>query len=341
MSMNRRTLLAGVSAATFAASAPTFTFAAAATSPDRDAPDAPAVRISNGIVTAVLYMPDNQKGYYRATRFDWSGQIADLRAGGHSYFGRWFADYDPKKHDAIMGPVEDYVTGQGFDAAPIGGTFVKLGVGVLRKPAEPIRGFPTLEVVDYGKWTTRVRDDGVEFIHEVNDPVSGYGYRYSKTISLPAGQSRMVMSHRLESTGINPIDTEMYNHNFFILDGEKSGPNVEVRFPFQLTAFNKRGDRVELQGERLTYVKPLVDGADRMQLKGFGLTSADYDIQVRNRKTGAGVRVRGDRPLSDLVFWTSPAVYAPEPYIRIQAERGKPASWTFSYDFYSEAGANA
>jgi hypothetical protein len=105
--------------------------------------------------------------------------------------------------------VPDNVTGQGFDAAPEGGTNVKIGVGVLKKPAEPIRGFPTLEIVDGGTWTTRVRHNAVEFIHEVNDPVSGYGYRYRKIVSLPPGRTQLVLSHRLESTGRNPIDTEM------------------------------------------------------------------------------------------------------------------------------------
>src|SRR5262245_17292248 len=52
-------------------------------SPDSDAPNAPAVRITNGLVTAVLYLPDAERGYYRATRFDWSGVVADLQAGRH------------------------------------------------------------------------------------------------------------------------------------------------------------------------------------------------------------------------------------------------------------------
>src|SRR6478736_2945321 len=145
--------------------------------PDSDAPNAPAVRITNGVVTAILYLPDAERGYYRATRFDWSGVIADLQAGGYSYFGRWNPKYDPKLHDAISGPVQEYVTGQGVDAAKPGETFIKIGVGVLRKPADPVRGFPTLEIVDGGKWTTHINKDSIEFVHEINDATSGYGYR--------------------------------------------------------------------------------------------------------------------------------------------------------------------
>ena len=303
-------------------------------SPDPDAPQAPAVQISNGRVTAVLFMPDAERGYYRGTRFDWSGAVADLRAGGHSYFGRWFAGYDPMKHDAIPGPVQDYVTGQGFDAAPVGGTFVKIGVGVLRKPAEPIRGFPTLEIVDGGKWSTRVRRNAVEFVHEVNDPASGYGYRYIKTVSLPPGQMRMTLSHRIESTGRNSIDTEMYDHNFFVLDGQLSGPDVEVRFPWTPEAFNVRGDTIEVSGKKLSYRGP-IDRPVRMQLKGFGPTAADHDIRVENRRTGAGVRITADKPLSDFVFWTSSRTTCPEAYIHVHADRGRPMTWQINYDFYS------
>lgn len=328
---DRRTLLKAMAAAMlFPARAVT----QPVPSPDPDAPAAPAVRISNGLVSAILYMPDAQRGYYRGTRFDWSGAVADLQAGGHSYFGRWFPAYDPKKHDAIPGPVQDYVTGQGFDAAPVGGTFIKIGVGVLRKPAEPIRGFPTLEIVDGGKWTTKLRRNAITFLHEVSDPASGYGYRYVKTVALPPGRRQLILTQRLESTGHNPIDTEMYDHNFFVLDGQPSGPDVEVRFPWTLEPFNMRGDMVAVSANRLNYRGP-IDRPVRMQLKGFGPGAADHDFRVENRRTGAGVRVTADKPLSDFVFWTSPRTTCPEAYIHVHATRGRPMAWQTIYDFYS------
>jgi hypothetical protein len=302
--------------------------------PDLDAPNAPAVKITNGLVSAILYLPDSERGYYRATRFDWSGVIADLQVGGHSYFGRWNPKYDPKLHDAISGPVQEFVTGQGMEAAKPGETFVKIGVGVLRKPAEAARGFATLEIVDGGKWSTNVRKDAVEFIHEVSDARSGYGYRYTKTVALTPGKTQLTLTHRLESTGANAIDTEMYNHNFFVLDGQPTGPDVEVRLPFKVEAFNVRGDAIQIGADRLNYLKP-IETANRMQLKGFSAAPTDYDIRVENRKTGAGVRVTSDRPLSDMVFWTSPKATCPEAYIHVHAERGKPMEWKTTYDFYS------
>lgn len=66
----------------------------------------PAVEIGNGAVRALVYLPDAERGYYRGSRFDWSGQVGCLEFKGHTYFGVWFPHYDPLLHDSITGPVE-------------------------------------------------------------------------------------------------------------------------------------------------------------------------------------------------------------------------------------------
>jgi hypothetical protein len=43
----------------------------------------PEAAISNGPISARLYLPDAAKGYYRGTRFDWSGVIYSLKYQGH------------------------------------------------------------------------------------------------------------------------------------------------------------------------------------------------------------------------------------------------------------------
>ena len=52
-------------------------------------PQFPAIRLSNGEIKAKVYLPDPVRGYYRATRFDWSGVIASLEYDGHNFFGPW------------------------------------------------------------------------------------------------------------------------------------------------------------------------------------------------------------------------------------------------------------
>ena len=97
----------------------------------------PHAEISNDFVRMQLYLPDTDKGYYRATRFEWSGIIASLEYQGHQYFGEWKSTHDPLFHEDLTGPVEAAITpGLGYTEAKPGETFVRIGVGILEKPDE-------------------------------------------------------------------------------------------------------------------------------------------------------------------------------------------------------------
>jgi hypothetical protein len=79
----------------------------------------PEAEISNNLIRARLLLPDPERGYYRATRFDWSGLISSLECDGHNYFGPWFERHDPKTHDAIVGPVEEFQCDEGGPGSAI------------------------------------------------------------------------------------------------------------------------------------------------------------------------------------------------------------------------------
>jgi hypothetical protein len=302
--------------------------------------DIPQADISNRIVTATLYLPDVQNGYYRGTRFDWSGVIARLEYAGHNYFGQWFPRYDPKLHDAIMGPVEEFRTGDSAlnyaDAKP-GETFVKIGVGVLRKPDEMRYAFSTVyPIVDNGKWNIERAADSVVFTHEVADPSSGYAYRYRKTVRLTAGRAQLVLDHSLTNTGRKVIDTSVYDHNFFMIDGRPIGPEIAIRFPFALKAARSMAPLAELRGGQIAYLKELQKGETATTpLEGFGTSPSDYDIRVENAGAGAGVRITADRPLARVLFWSIRTTACAEPYIEGHIEPGHEFTWRITYDFYT------
>ena len=229
-------------------------FAAAAAEP-------PSASISNGVVRARLYLPDVENGYYRGTRFDWSGSIASLESGGHSYFGQWFARYDPKVHDSITGPVEDYAPLNYTEAKP-GETFVKIGMGVLKRMDEqPYRFSTPYELLDTGKWSVRTGPDFVEYRHELADPKSGYAYVYTKTVRLTAGKPQMTIEHNIRNTGTKAIATNVYNHGFFMLDSQPTGPDFTVTFPFDIKASRPMTGLAEVKGKQIVYLKELQENA--------------------------------------------------------------------------------
>jgi hypothetical protein len=298
----------------------------------------PTAEISNSKVKAKLYLPDAENGYYRATRFDWSGVIASLEANGRNYFGQWFERYDPKIHDAITGPVEEFLSGDtalGYNEAKAGEKFVRIGVGALRKPEErQFQRFKTYEILDHGKWATRTGPGWIEFTHELTD-TNGYAYVYRKRLSLTKDKAELVLDHSLKNTGRKAIDTSVYNHDFYMLDGQPTGPDITVKFPFTPHAQADFKNLAEMRGKDLVYLAELKKGETVFtEFDGFGTTPADYDFRVENRKTGTGVRQRGDRPISKLVFWSIRTTVCPEAYVHMNIEPGKEFTWRIQYEFY-------
>jgi hypothetical protein len=303
------------------------------------AAEPPQAEIANAHIQAKLYLPDPENGYYRSTRFDWSGVISSLQYASHEYFGVWFPRYDPKINDAITGPAEEFRTneaGLGYAEAKAGGTFIRIGVGVVRKPQERAYRFAnTYEIVDHGQWKVRKGRDRIEFRHILaGEP--GYAYDYRKTVRLEKNRPVMTIEHSLKNTGRLPIETVQYNHNFFMIDKLPIGPDVSIRFPFELKAMADLRGLAEVRGREIVFLRgPQGREAAFTELQGFGNTVEDYDIRIENRKAGAGVRITADQPLAKLLFWAISTTACPEPYVAMRIEPGRESKWKISYEFYT------
>jgi hypothetical protein len=315
-------------------------------------PQPPEALITNGQVRARIYLPDAQKGFYRSTRFDWSAAIPSLEYQGHQYYGPWFTKTDPQVRDFIykdsdivvsaqsgmVGPVEEFQTPQGYTTAKPGGTFVKVGVGVLRKPDDSrYSGYANYEIVDAGKWTVHTGADSVVSVQDVMDPASGYGYSYRKTLRLTPGKPEMVIEHSLKNTGKLPIETRQYNHNFLVLDKAPIGPDFTITFPFDIKT-NTPPDKqfAEIRGHQIAYLKTL-ENQDRVTfgVQGFSNDPKDYDFRIESRKVGAGVRVTSDRPMASASLWSIRSVISMEPFVDVTTAPGGTTNWTYTYTYYT------
>lgn len=316
------------------------------------AADPPEAAISNSQIHAKLYLPDATDGYYRGTRFDWTGVIYSLQYKGHDYYGPWYQKRRADVHDfvyegndivagpcsAITGPVEEYAA-LGYDEAPAGGSFIKPGIGVLRKPdTAPYDHYRKYDVIDAGKWTINRGPDRVEFIQELKGP-DGYAYVYRKTVRLMADKPQMVIEHSLRNTGIHAIASNVYDHNFLVLDGLPPGPGYTIGFPFEIkTNRPPKADLAQIQGTRIVYEKTLKDqDVVSTAIQGFSDSPRDYDFRIESAAAGAGMRVTGDRSMLRAALWSIRSVAAVEPYIDLSIEPGKEATWTLTYDFYTLA----
>lgn len=297
----------------------------------------PQTTITNGLVTAKLYLPDIEKGYYRGTRFDWAGVIPELTFKGHTYFGQWNSSNDPKLHDAIMGPVEEFMV-MGFEKTPVGAEFLKIGVGSLIKPDDKKYSFVrNYEIKNPGKWTVKKGKDQVVFIHDISN-AGGYGYRYTKVVKLIKDKPVLVLEHSFKNTGTKAIETSTYNHNFFVIDGEPTNENMKLSFPYEVSAEGSGfGTIAMIKGKSLTYTRALNKGENvfTSNLLGFSARTEDYDFFIQNLKSGANVRITSDQAIEKIVYWACSTTACPEPYLKISVAPGQEKKWKINYEFSS------
>lgn len=303
----------------------------------RSQPNYPKATIKNQHLQATLYLPDAEQGYYRSTRFDWAGVIGSLTYRGHQYFGNWLDEHEPTNPESISGPVEAFAP-IGYEEANPGDLFLVIGVGMLRKPDnEPYHFMTRFEIVDGGTWEVQKKQDQVTFVHQLSSE-EGYGYEYTKTVRLMEGQPRMVLAHTLKNTGEKPLETTVYNHNFFIIDSEPTGPPIETTFAAPVRAEGKGfGEVIVAQDQQLLYQQALQPGENVFtpNVEGLDSDAEAYDIRIENTKSGAGVHITGNRPLLKLVYWASYTTACPEPYLQVHAPSRKTYAWDIDYEYYT------
>jgi hypothetical protein len=320
----------------------------------------PSDHITNGLVNVSFYIPDSDLGFYRGTRFDWSGIIYSLKYKGEEYYGSWYTRIDPAIHNNVqretsdgkgevitgiassgLGPAEEFLTNDkalGFDDAKPGDTFLKIGVGVLRRPDDkPYDRYRDYEIVDGGKWTTKTLDDKVIFTQTLSNPESGYGYVYTKTLYLLPGKPIMRIEHQLKNTGKKTLVSSVYDHNFFVTNNHHTGPDYVITMPYLMNISQTQGpDLFQIEGQKLVFTK-LFSPKEMVVtwISGFKPVAKDYSFQVEKISTGTGYSVSGDRPLSQIMLWAIFTNISLEAFINLNAEPGNDERWAYEYTYFT------
>lgn len=316
----------------------------------------PQIEITNQVVRAAVYLPAKENAFYQGTRFDHAGMIGSLQFAGHDFFPQWFDRIDPAVHDfaydgnaivaspctAATGPAEEFSTNGkplGFDTAQPGDTFIKIGVGLLTRPDnrdyDPYRVYA---LQDAGRWNIRSTPRSVECQQQLEDPASGYAYDYRKTIYLAPGDTpRLILAHHLRNLGRQPLETDVYNHNFLFLDHLPPSPGTTINLPFNVQATPAPDPSLAtIQDQSIRFQKTF-SGEDRifMRIEGLSESIADYDIRIEHPQAGAGLRIRGDRPLARMALWSIRAPISLEPFLHIRIDPGEEYQWQITYDLYT------
>lgn len=296
----------------------------------------PKTSLENENLAISVYLPDEEHGFYRAARFDWSGVIGSIKHRGHEYVSLWLDSHDPLNQESITGPVEAF-SPIGFEDCTPGETFLIIGVGLLEKPDEkPYHFAVPYKIADHGKWTVEEADHEVRFIQELDDH-QGISYQYTKSLVIDQSRPRFTLDHELKNTGSDPLQGTVYNHNFFIIDDEPTGPNIKTSFPYPIHAEGRGfGEMITAKDSSLNFLRYLNKGESvyTANVEGWSNTAKDYQINIENLKSGAGMNIRANRPLYKMAYWACHSTACPEPFIEINVAPGEAFSWSIEYEFY-------
>ena len=291
-----------------------------------------------------LHQPGD--GFYAGTRFDRGGVFASLLFHGVEMAGPWFTSYVPTMHDAVQGPAEEF-SAIGFDAAAPGETFLKVGVGLLRRPDDaPYDRFRLYEIADPGSWEVVSAKDRISFRHVLK----GW-YEYEKEIVL-TGDSSFEIRHMLQ--GPVPLEGEVYNHNFFTFGKMAVGPSRQMDFPFRPAGdWRAVYDSVGFTDRGVRFSRQLAEGESVYtgNLHASGRAGMPYDLTIRETAAerhstacpwNLSVHITGDVPVTHTVLWANHRIACLEPYNAFRTEPASsfhglsvesPCRWTVRYTF--------
>jgi len=293
---------------------------------------APRAMLRNGALSAEIALPDAAHGFYRGTRFDWSGMIIAVTLGKARFHGPWF--------DAVAPGVRDYVhdgarivagpqTGATGPAEEFQGT--NTGPGPTPGYTEAAPGYP---IVDSGQWQVRRGADRITFVQTLPLAADGYGYRYEKSLRLlPDGS--IVIAHRLANTGQKPISTQVYSHNFIRFGDHRVDPAITVTSPLLRGLATKDPALARVEGERLIFARPIAGE------ESVALSAPTSDHRAAHAAPVFTVARAGDgaiaaftaSPIARVVFWNIDRVNAVEPFVPIEVAPGGAQEWSWRYRY--------
>lgn len=295
------------------------------------AADHPVTLLRAGELELRVHSFDPVDGYYRGLRFDHGGIVAQATWHGHTVFGELREPRKPEGHDHVAGVAEEF----GIDGAlgyteadPAGGTFVKVGVGVLARDNDKPYAFSRLyPVAELPPWTVVADTTSITSTQTLTH--GEWGYVFTKTIRVAEDGNAFTVRHELENTGTKPIVTDHYSHNNLCFDGDPIGSAYRLVYPAPIIKEEGRGPGV-IEGDTFTLAEPLKKS---LWFRLGGIPVDDNRVRVEHSGSNIALTISHDYAPAKVVVYGESRAICPEHFVAIDLEPGATQTWTTTYTF--------
>ena len=271
---------------------------------------------------------------YKGARFDWTGKIVSLKFQDMELCG--VEQPDGENEDNLgKGFYNEFGIdfALGFEEAPIGGWFHKMGIGLLKKEDSSYHISKTYTIKP-ARFKVQTEANRVS-MDCTSDLINGYGYVLKKELVLR--DSGFTMHYRLENTGEKDIITDEYVHNFTAFNKEPIGTSCLLKFPFPLKP--ERFEETVNPEQKVAIGETDITFKAGPQVPFFfsnlsGDEISDAQWELIDLKRNIGIRETGRFKTDKVNVWGSQHVICPELFFKIALQPGAFKEWSRDYEVY-------
>lgn len=289
--------------------------------------------LDNGVVSAGVMVPGHPQRYNRGARFTEVAAVLSARICGHEFL------YAPQDHHPVddhgglasefdlVTPVDpDDLMPPGYLDAAIGGGFLKVGVGVLKKQKQRYSLFQQPEIISPAVTNVLWADDSAEFSQACSG-IDGYAYELSARITLR--NNNILMDWQLKNTGSKKLITRHYNHNFFRLSESEIGPGYVLKFPFDFAAGGLLPEQRQI-GREIYFIKPIPTWTNLLIPFPSGYRGENV-CELLYQPTGASVVCTTSIPGLFTAVHARRGFVSPEQFVLLRIDPGQKSDWRRTY----------
>ncbi len=262
-------------------------------------------------------------------RFDRAGFITSvLLDGAHQFCTR---EPDNLSHPCSggVGLCSEFKMDAAAREAPIGGRFIKPGVGLLTKTEESDYIFYKQYEAELFPITWEAGSDMVTF---TTAPLACAGYALRQVKRLQVQDTTLTMTMLLENTGEREVELSEYCHNFVSIDALPLGPGYRLAFtrikPQDGKLSPERNGTFTAGRNIFSFAAYNASAAMAYLRQDDILPGAPFSWELTHTASPASIRETVSFKPDTVAIWAVDHIISPEVFTRLRLRPGESASWT-------------